>query len=271
MIKNGYSEQINIKYSEIDQNQALKPYSLLNYLQDIASKNAEDNGFGYSYIHPRNYAWFLIKYRMEFDEYGDINYILSQWNIYNDMCSIINKFKEGKQLKKSECIDLGLDTKKIEKFCNKITDKIFKEINNEALCDYLINNLDVYKMLINRVSKNYPYEPITKLETIVYEICYNGYTELIDETAKNNWYIVTEIETNQYGTIFCTLYHIKTGQILKLKINKYSYNEHPCNIGDIIKTFINIQSKTRLINDEWVTLDEKEEILKNYSIIKKFE
>lgn len=69
MIKNGYSEQINIKYSEIDQNQALKPYSLLNYLQDIASKNAEDNGFGYSYIHPRNYAWFLIKYRMEFLDY----------------------------------------------------------------------------------------------------------------------------------------------------------------------------------------------------------
>ena len=69
MIKNGYSEKINIKYSEIDQNQALKPYSLLNYLQDIASKNAEDNGFGYSFIHPRNYAWFLIKYRMEFTEY----------------------------------------------------------------------------------------------------------------------------------------------------------------------------------------------------------
>lgn len=69
MIKNGYKEKITIKYSEIDQNQALKPYSLLNFLQDIASKNAEDWGFGYSYIHPKNYAWFLIKYRMEFEDY----------------------------------------------------------------------------------------------------------------------------------------------------------------------------------------------------------
>ena len=69
MIKNGYEEILNIKYSEIDQNQALKPYSLLNYLQDIASKNAEDWGFGYSFIHPRNLAWFLIKYRMEFENY----------------------------------------------------------------------------------------------------------------------------------------------------------------------------------------------------------
>ena len=69
MIKNGYEEKINLKYSEIDQNLAMKPFALLNFLQDIASKNAEDLGFGYSFIHPKNYAWFLIKYRMEFEEY----------------------------------------------------------------------------------------------------------------------------------------------------------------------------------------------------------
>ena len=69
MIKDGYEEKITVKYSEIDQNLAMKPFALLNFLQDIASKNAEDWGFGYSYIHPRNYAWFLIKYRMEFMDY----------------------------------------------------------------------------------------------------------------------------------------------------------------------------------------------------------
>ncbi len=69
MITNGYEEKIIVKYSETDQNLAMKPYALLNFLQDIASKNAEDLGFGYSYIKPKNYAWFLIKYRMEFEEY----------------------------------------------------------------------------------------------------------------------------------------------------------------------------------------------------------
>ena len=62
MSENKYSEKITIKYSETDQNLAMKPYALLNFLQDIASKNAEDKGFGYSYIYPKNYAWFLIKY-----------------------------------------------------------------------------------------------------------------------------------------------------------------------------------------------------------------
>ena len=69
MIKNGYSENIIVKYSETDQNLAMKPYALLNFLQDIASKNAEDKGFGYTYVHSKNYAWFLIKYHMEFIEY----------------------------------------------------------------------------------------------------------------------------------------------------------------------------------------------------------
>lgn len=69
MNENKYSEIIKIKYSETDQNLAMKPFALLNFLQDIASKNAEDRGFGYSFMHPKNYAWFLIKYRMEFIEY----------------------------------------------------------------------------------------------------------------------------------------------------------------------------------------------------------
>lgn len=63
------TENIAVKYSEMDHNLALKPYSLLNFLQDIASANAEKLGFGYSYIVQKNYAWFLIKYRMEFNDY----------------------------------------------------------------------------------------------------------------------------------------------------------------------------------------------------------
>ncbi len=64
-----YSKNYSVEYSHMNCNLALKPYSLLNYLQDIASENAQQLGFGYSYISSRNLAWFLIKYRMEFSEY----------------------------------------------------------------------------------------------------------------------------------------------------------------------------------------------------------
>ena len=62
-------QEFNVKYSEMDHNLALKPFYLLNFLQDIASYNAEELGFGYTYMSSHNYAWFLIKYRMEFDDY----------------------------------------------------------------------------------------------------------------------------------------------------------------------------------------------------------
>ena len=64
-----FEEQIKVKYSEMDYKLALKPSSLLNFLQDMASANAESLGFGYSYITPKNLGWFLLKYRMEFNDY----------------------------------------------------------------------------------------------------------------------------------------------------------------------------------------------------------
>jgi len=53
----------------MDYKLALKPSALLNYFQDMASENAENLGFGYSYIVKKNLAWFLLKYRIEFMEY----------------------------------------------------------------------------------------------------------------------------------------------------------------------------------------------------------
>ena len=62
-------EEINVRYSDLDYDKSLKPFSLLNFFQDIASDNAEQRGFGYSFIYPQNLMWVLLKYRIEFNEY----------------------------------------------------------------------------------------------------------------------------------------------------------------------------------------------------------
>lgn len=71
---NAFQNKYKIRYSELDCNLTLKPASLLQLLQDIASENAESLGFGYSFISKRNLAWFLLKLHIEFDKYpqGDI-------------------------------------------------------------------------------------------------------------------------------------------------------------------------------------------------------
>ena len=55
----------------------LKPGAMLQFLQDLASDNAEQLNFGYSYIVKHNLAWFLLKYRLEFDDYPEGIYDLT--------------------------------------------------------------------------------------------------------------------------------------------------------------------------------------------------
>ncbi len=64
-------EKIQVRYSDIDFDKSLKPFSLLNFFQDIASDNAERLGFGYSKIYPQNLMWVLLKYRIEFTHYPE--------------------------------------------------------------------------------------------------------------------------------------------------------------------------------------------------------
>lgn len=64
-----YSKNYPLKYYEMDSKMILKPSALLNFLQDMATINAEMHGFGYSFTHPKNYGWFLVKYHMDFDDY----------------------------------------------------------------------------------------------------------------------------------------------------------------------------------------------------------
>ncbi|MBQ8636236.1 hypothetical protein IJX73_00085 [bacterium] len=64
-----YKTNYKIRYSELDCNLSLKPASLLQLLQDSASENAENLGFGYSFLAKNNLGWFLLKYHIEFYDY----------------------------------------------------------------------------------------------------------------------------------------------------------------------------------------------------------
>lgn len=71
MIQNAYENNYKIRYSEVDSNLRLKPSSLLQLLQDIASENAESLNFGYSFLVEKNLGWFLLKLHIEFNEYPE--------------------------------------------------------------------------------------------------------------------------------------------------------------------------------------------------------
>lgn len=203
-----------------------------------------------------------------FSEYGDSNYIVQQYNIYNDTSAIIEKLSSCKQLKKDDCIKYGLDINVIKNFCGKETEKLFKDIDTEQLSQYIIEN---YQIIVDLISSNYEYIPITLLEQISYQLGIVGYTDLIDNSMSDNIYIVASLEQNQYGTTFATLYHVNDGSQITLKVARSVYRDYPCNCGDIIETAIKNQNKKVMVNNKWVDKDEIETVLKDYYIHKRFE
>lgn len=222
-------------------------------------KNSELNKKSLDIIFKLNY----------FREYGDINYIIQQWNIYNDVADILERLSTCKQLKKDDCYKYGLNVDTIKLFANKETEKQLREIDNVKLYNYA---LDHYQEIVDSISKKYEYRPIEKIEQIAYELAFNGYTDKTDSTVDNNVYCVSAIETNKYGTTFITLYHVKDGTFITHKIKRSSFAEHPCDTGDIVKCIIREQyKKIQDENGKWVNSDELETIIKDYTIIKKCE
>ena len=59
----------SIRYDEVDMDDTLKPVSLLNFLQDVASINANERDFGSDFIFSHGLAWFVLKYRIEIYDY----------------------------------------------------------------------------------------------------------------------------------------------------------------------------------------------------------
>ena len=64
-----WEKEFQLKYYEMDFKRILKPSSLLNFLQDLATINADMLGFGYDFTSDKNLGWFLVRYHFEFDEY----------------------------------------------------------------------------------------------------------------------------------------------------------------------------------------------------------
>lgn len=58
-----------VTMNELDMNYTIKPASLLNFMQDTASRNISNTPFGNVELNNEGLGWFLVKYRVEFDNY----------------------------------------------------------------------------------------------------------------------------------------------------------------------------------------------------------
>lgn len=204
-----------------------------------------------------------------FSQFGHPHQLLAQVQVYTELSTIYNKFKDAKKPSKSFFEDLSIPLDEVAQIADKSTEKQFTITDNQALLGIFKRH---YKSILKQVSSKYPYQPTTTLDKIKYEVELLGYTDLVDESVNDSYYIVTGIETNQWGTVFLSLYQLSTGYQQTYKVDKKWVVDYKCKIGDILNCFFDVKQcghyeMSELENKKtWVLDDKYETILKKYSI-----
>jgi hypothetical protein len=199
-----------------------------------------------------------------FSQFGHPHQLLSLVNIYAELSLLYNKFKTAKKPSKSLFEELSIPLSEVAIIADKESPKQYTITDNEALIGLFKK---YYKQILKQVSDKYLYQPTTILDKIKYEVELLGYTDLIDESVNDNYYIVTNSESTQYNT-FLTIYQISSGVQKKYKVDKKWYKDYPCKVGDILNCATDVKQVWRYNRELEKTekTDEWETIIKKYSI-----
>lgn len=201
--------------------------NFLNLLQSIEGKGIN-----------RNIKDCLIKLDY-FKEFGKSQYLLNVLDVYE-------KFNSVKQIKKDKIYELGLTEEIVRKYSNKETEKLFKEIDNSGLMNYIIDRID---------NKDIPLK--IKIET---ELEYLGYIKSKIENAEKLYYVleIKEFKNKKSNTYYTDLYNISTGEEIKYKISDFRlYMDYPFKDGDIIKIVEESKKPKKRLNKDtgkWETV-----------------
>lgn len=103
-------------------------------------------------------------------------------------------------------------------------------------------------------------ETTTLIDKIKYQIECVGYTDIVCNDYNETLEVITEVELNQYGTPFVTTYNISSGNIRKIKVQKWYFERKPISKLDTIDIVEIVNTKKKWILDR----DEFEDILTKY-------
>ena len=169
-----------------------------------------------------------------FDKFAQPNRLIAEYEIYQ-------KYISAKVLTKSSFDDIMIDV--IRPCCGKETEKQFREIDNKALITALIKQSNI--------------KSTTIVDRIKWQLEYLGYCTVSDPNSDPNDWIVLDVKTTGYGTVYCTLYNLCYGAERTYRANKKFWTNHQLSKGDVIRAVLQEKNKMKKDeNGEWVTLSE---------------
>ena len=169
-----------------------------------------------------------------FNKFAQPNRLITEYEIYQKYISV-------KVLTKSSFDDIMIDV--IRPCCGKETEKQFREIDNKALITALIKQANI--------------KPTTIVDRIKWQLEYLGYCTVSDPNSDPNDWIVLDVKTTGYGTVYITGYNLCYGAERTYRANKKFWANHQLSKGDVARVVLQEKNKMKKDeNGEWVVLSE---------------
>ena len=169
-----------------------------------------------------------------FNKFAQPNRLIAEYEIYQKYISV-------KVLTKSSFDDIMIDV--IRPCCGKETEKQFREIDNRALITALIKQANI--------------KPATIVDRIKWQLEYLGYCTVSDPNSDPNDWLVLEVKTTGYGTVYITSYNLCYGAERTYRANKKFWTNHQLSKGDVARVVLQEKNKMKKDeNGEWVKLSE---------------
>lgn len=139
---------------------------------------------------------------------------------------------------------MGYNVDMLEPYAGKLTEKTASQLDNRGIILSILCSMKMPKTTI--------------VDKLKWQIELLGYVDGNDPNSDPNDWLVLDIKTTGYGTVYCTLYNLCYGAERTYRANKKFWTNHQLSKGDVAKVVLQEKNKIKKDeNGEWVTLPEK--------------
>jgi len=234
----------SIKYMSADVAEAL--YSM----RDMQFKNFIDVLFAIQQLEVKPDARqldILVKIGY-FAEFGPAKALLLGIDVYKN-------FSKCKTIKLDKWSEMGYNMDMLEPYAGKLTEKTASQLDNRGIVLSILRSMKMPKTTI--------------VDKLKWQIELLGYVDGSDPNSDPNDWLVLDVKTTGYGTVYCTLYNLCYGAERTYRANKKFWTNHQLSKGDVTRVVLQEKNKMKKDeNGEWVTLNEKIVEMKCWKIFK---
>ena len=156
---------------------------------------------------------------------------------------IFNKFSKCKTIKLDKWAEMGYNMDMLEPYAGKLTEKTASQLDNRGIILSILRSMKMPKTTI--------------VDKLKWQIELLGYVDGNDPNSDPNDWLVLDVKTTGYGTVYCTLYNLCYGAERTYRANKKFWTNHQLSKGDVARVVLQEKNKMKKDeNGEWVTLSE---------------